>query len=115
MFKPIIVPGSVEVEAISGHVTEDYFVLYVTTKEKYCNVDAWCANPTIVSLSFEKGKSTDIYFPLGWVVEASVSRYTCQIVGVREPSHEKMLVGIPFEVATNEVYATRKSLGMPLD
>jgi len=127
MFIPIkITSGSIEVEAISGVVKEDYFLLYVTLREKHAEAESVCENPAIIILragertlraipedvnrqggldgadGYEKidpatEKSTEIELPSGWSVEVSVSRYTCQILGVRTPDPENLTPGLPFE------------------
>jgi len=81
--------GSITVEAISGLVTEEHFVLYVTLAEKNANAVCGCENPAIVTLWGENeagaGAGTRIVLPSGWCVEASASGYVCRIIGVRSP------------------------------
>lgn len=108
----------IEVEAISGVVTDDHCLLYLTLREKHATAEVVCSNPTIVSIrATEKtlrwskddtreeidldGRSTTVELPVGWTMEASVSGYTCVVVGVRTPDPEK-LVSIPFTAESDK-------------
>jgi hypothetical protein len=122
-----VTPGTIEIEDISGIVAEDHFLLYVTLREKYAEAECWCENPAMVSiratektlrpipenvnraggldgadeyekLDPSKEKPTEIELPVGWSVDASCSRYTCRIIGIRTPESE-VLTPIPYEVA----------------
>jgi hypothetical protein len=110
----------IEVEVASGVVAEDHFLIYLTLREKHAHVEVVCSNPAIVSLratvltrryskldfdtleviNFD-GPSTLVTLPVGWTVEASVSGYTCVLVGVRTPVPEK-LVDVPINFAISE-------------
>lgn len=115
----VVVPGNIEVEAASGVFGPDHFLLYLTLREKRAVAEVVMSNPTVIALranegtlraardgdSYEKidlsAKDTQVLFPPGWAVEASVSRYTCQVVGVRTPS-DLPLVSVPFTVTSDE-------------
>lgn len=121
-----ITSGTIEVEAVSGVVKEDYFLLYVTLREKHALAECVCENPAIVILratertlrpipenvnrqggldgadgyakiDLEQEKSTEIELPAGWSVEAEVTRYTCRILGIRTPKSEDLTPDLPFE------------------
>lgn len=121
-----ITSGTIEVEAVSGVVKEDYFLLYLTLREKHVEAESVCENPAIVILhvgertlraipedvnrqggldgadGYEKidptkEKPTEIELPEGWSVEASVARYTCRIIGIRTPKSEDLISDLPFE------------------
>lgn len=106
--------GSIEVEAVSGVVTEQFFVLDLTLREKRVEAEIICDNPTLIALrvgpstlrasrdgeSYEtldpNAPGTLVKLPLGWSTAVSVSRYTCRIHGVKFNGPEfKML---PFSV-----------------
>lgn len=121
-----ITSGTIEVEAISGVVKEDYFLLYLTLREKYVLAESVCENPAIIILragertlraipenvnrqggmdgadgyeqiDLTKERSTEVELPSGWSVEASVARYTCRIIGIRTPKSEDLIPDLPFE------------------
>lgn len=113
-----IEPGTVLVEGISGVVGSDHFLLYVTLREKHAVAECVCENPAIVSIWAEPGKTlrvlpgmddyapidpdqekaTTIELPSGWSVEASVTKYTCRILGIRTPDSEVLILNIPYVV-----------------
>lgn len=121
-----ITSGTIEVEAVSGVVKEDHFLLYLTLREKYAEAESVCENPAIIILragertlrpipedvnrqggldgadGYEKidpakERSTEIELPSGWSVEVSVARYTCRIIGIRTPEAEDLTPDLPFE------------------
>jgi hypothetical protein len=121
-----VTSGTIEVEGISGIVKEDYFLLYVSLREKHACVDVVCENPALViiragantlraipenvnrtggmdgadgyeKIDPSKERPTEIELPSGWSVEASVARYTCQILGIRTPKSEDLTRDLPFE------------------
>ena len=123
-----VTPGTIEVEGISGVVHEDHFLLYVGLREKHAEAECVCENPAIViiratdktlraipenvnrsgwldgadgyeKIALTKERSTEIELPSGWTVEASVSRYTCCILGIRTPKAESLTQELPFEVS----------------
>lgn len=111
--------GMIEVEAASGVFGEDHFLVYLSLREKRAVAEVVMSNPTVLTLranehtlraardgdTYEEidlsGKSTVVTFPPGWSVEASVSRYTCQVVGVRTPAPER-LSNVPLNVVNSE-------------
>lgn len=122
MNKPLpigVLPGMIEVQAANGRFADDHFVVYFSLREKRAVAEVVMSNPTVIALranehtlraaedgdSYEKidldGKSTLITFPVGWTVEASVSRYTCCVVGVRTPPAES-LSDVPFQVVSTD-------------
>lgn len=122
-----VTPGTIEVEGISGMVHEDHFLLYVGLREKHAFAEVVCENPAIViiratdktlraipenvnrtggldgadgyeKIDPSKERSTEIELPGGWSVEASVSRYTCRILGIRTPESESLALDLPYTV-----------------
>lgn len=108
-----VTPGTITVEGISGRVREDHFILYVDLREKHAEAECVCENPALVSIratsktlrtvldEYEKidllkERSTVIELPSGWAVEASVSRYTCCILGIKKP--ESLTRDLPYTV-----------------
>jgi hypothetical protein len=120
-----ITSGTIEVEAVSGVVREDHFLLYLTLREKHVEAESICENPAIIILragartlraipenvnrqggldgangyekiDLSKEKSTEIELPSGWSVEVSVARYTCRIIGIRTPEAEDLISNLPF-------------------
>jgi hypothetical protein len=93
--------GDVRVEAISGRITEDFAVLYVTCGCKQVTANAWVDGPveSCVSVSsLTSDKSTNIWIKGGWQLEASASRYTVRIFATKIA--EGSLVSIPFTEVT---------------
>jgi len=122
-----VTPGTITVEGVSGIVHEDHFLLYVGLREKHAEAECVCENPAIViirataktlraipenvnrtagldgadgyeKIDPSKERSTEIELPSGWSVEASVSRYTCRIIGIKTPESESLTRELPFEV-----------------
>ena len=108
--------GQIHVEAISGRVGEDHFVLYVTTREKYASAEVICSGAlTQISLFATEdtrcfsldGKTsvpvdanepeTLIELPGGWEVGVSTSKHTISVTGVKYGQ----LVSLPFTSKDN--------------
>jgi len=109
--------GQIVVEAISGRVEKDYFVLSITTREKYASAEVICSGAlTQISLFATEytrrfsldGKTsvpvdanepqTLIELPGGWEVGVSTSKYTISVTGVKYGNP----VSLQFAVKDNE-------------
>lgn len=86
--------GSVNVEAISGLVETNRFILYLTLDQNNTKAEVVCENPAIVIIyppEWSSVPTTTIELPSNWSVEASVCKYTCRIVGVLTPAVEDLV------------------------
>lgn len=110
--------GEIRVASISGKVKEDFFVLYLTTREKFPGADVVCTGlasqvqlfatrdtlrPSVDGLSYVPIRAdepaTMVELPGGWQVGVSTSKYTVCIMGVKDP---EVFDRIPFtEIPTN--------------
>lgn len=101
--------GQIHVEAISGRVGEDHFVLYVTTREKYASAEVICSGLlTQISLFATDGMASEpvdenkpytlIEIQGGWEVGVSKGKYTISVTGVKSGGK---LVSLPFTASDN--------------
>ncbi len=115
-----ITQGEIYVEAISGKVEEEYFVLYISSREKYPSAEVICTGsvtqPQIFATEDTRRPSLDgesyvpirsdesatlVELPGGWEVGVSASRYAVCVMGVKAP---KVTYELPFVKVNKDPY-----------
>ncbi len=119
-FQIQITQGEIWVEGVSGKVEEDYFVLYISSREKYPSAEVICTGlvtqvqlfatgdtlrPSLGGESYVPIRSDEpatlVELPGGWEVGVSASRYTVCVMGVKAP---KVTRELPFVKVSKDRY-----------